>query len=177
MRRALLAHPATPPGAGIRIDAELARAGEGLTLAYVVTGEIGRLRIAAPAAPERLDGLWRTTCFEVFLQGVDGGPYVELNFSPSGAWAAYRFSAPREGMTAAALSHPPRIETVRSADRLDLAAGVALTETSLDKAPWRVGLSAVIEETDGRKSYFALAHPSGKPDFHDSRGFVLEVIP
>jgi hypothetical protein len=175
MRRALLAHPATPPAAEIRIEAALARAEGGLTLAFVVTGEVGRLQIAAPATPERVDGLWRTTCFEAFLQAREGGPYVELNLSPSGAWAAYRFSAPREEMMAAALARPPRIETMTSADRFELRAEVDLGEVPPPRAPWRVGLSAVIEETDERKSYFALAHPSGKPDFHDSRGFVLEV--
>jgi hypothetical protein len=31
----------------------------------------------------------------------------------------------------------------------------------------------VIEETNGRKSYWALAHPPGKPDFHHSDCFAL----
>jgi hypothetical protein len=38
-----------------------------------------------------------------------------------------------------------------------------------------VGLSAVVKETSGRQSYWALAHPSGKPDFHHSDCFALEV--
>jgi hypothetical protein len=42
--------------------------------------------------------LWRRSCFEAFI-GHGGGPdYWEYNFSPSGAWAAYHFSAYREGM-------------------------------------------------------------------------------
>ena len=40
---------------------------------------------------------------------------------------------------------------------------------------WRAGVSAVIEESDGTKSYWALAHPPGDPDFHDEDGFVLEL--
>ena len=39
----------------------------------------------------------------------------------------------------------------------------------------RFGLAAVIEETNGRRSYWALAHPPGKPDFHHADGFALEV--
>jgi hypothetical protein len=42
-------------------------------------------------------------------------------------------------------------------------------------APWLLNLSAVIEEASGRKSYWALTHPSGEPDFHHSDCFVLEV--
>jgi hypothetical protein len=33
----------------------------------------------------------------------------------------------------------------------------------------------VIEETNGRLSYWALAHPPGKPDFHHSDCFALEL--
>jgi hypothetical protein len=42
-------------------------------------------------------------------------------------------------------------------------------------APWRLGLSAVIEDTRGSLSYWALAHPPGKPDFHHADGFALEL--
>ena len=36
-------------------------------------------------------------------------------------------------------------------------------------------LSAVIETTDGAMSYWALAHPSAKPDFHHPDSFVLDL--
>jgi hypothetical protein len=39
---------------------------------------------------------------------------------------------------------------------------------------WRIGLAAVIEDTSGHKSYWALAHPPGKADFHHSDSFALE---
>lgn len=42
-------------------------------------------------------------------------------------------------------------------------------------APWRLGLSAVIEETSGAKSYWALAHAPGKPDFHHPDAFALDL--
>jgi hypothetical protein len=35
----------------------------------------------------------------------------------------------------------------------------------------------VIEETNGNKSYWALAHPAGKPDFHHADGFAYELSP
>src|SRR5579863_7062353 len=116
MRRALVAHPATPTSADIRIEVELVREVGRLALTFVVTGEVGRLSIAAPAQPERADGLWRTTCFEAFLKAADAPAYVELNLAPSGRWAAYRFDAFREGMGPGTLAAPPRIATRRDAD-------------------------------------------------------------
>ncbi len=47
-------------------------------------------------------------------------------------------------------------------------------ELDLDRT-WMIGLSAVIEELDGRKSYWALAHAPGKPDFHQRTCFVLQL--
>jgi hypothetical protein len=40
----------------------------------------------------------------------------------------------------------------------------------------RVGLSAVIEASDGF-SYWALRHRADKPDFHDADGFALLLEP
>ena len=67
----------------------------------------------------------------------------------------------------------PQITVTTSPDRLDLQAMI-----TLDLPPtalWRLGLSAVIEETSGRLSYWALAHPSGRPDFHHADCFTLEL--
>jgi hypothetical protein len=38
-------------------------------------------------------------------------------------------------------------------------------------------LSALIEDQNGGKSYWALAHPPGKPDFHHADSFALEFSP
>ena len=41
---------------------------------------------------------------------------------------------------------------------------------------WDLGLSAVLEEKDGTKSYWALAHPNAdKPDFHDPACFAAHL--
>ena len=41
---------------------------------------------------------------------------------------------------------------------------------------WALGLSAVLEEQDGTKSYWALGHPNGdKPDFHDPACFAAHL--
>jgi len=40
---------------------------------------------------------------------------------------------------------------------------------------WELGLSAVLEEQDGAKSYWALAHTSPAPDFHDPGCFIARL--
>jgi hypothetical protein len=43
--------------------------------------------------------------------------------------------------------------------------------------PWQLNLSAILEEKDGSRSYWALAHPPGDPDFHDPDCFTLDLPP
>jgi len=101
----------------------------------------------------------------------------EFNFAPSTQWAAYRFASYRSHMRAATAMNTPAIAVQSSADRFTLEAALELEElTDLPRnASLRLGLSAVIEETSGHKSYWALAHPPGKPDFHHSDGFAYEL--
>jgi hypothetical protein len=56
---------------------------------------------------------------------------------------------------------------------LDLERLAALPRNAL----WRLGLSALIEDKSGGTSYWALAHPPGKPDFHHADSFAYEFSP
>jgi len=120
----------------------------------------------------RTDGLWRGTCFEVFALLRDGS-YAEFNISPSGEWAAYGFRDYREGMSN--LDGPIRVTKVAMAGR-DLELDALINWTDWPHVD-RMGLSAVIEDVDGNLSYWALAHPPGKPDFHHPDSFALTLPP
>ncbi len=104
-----------------------------------------------------------------------GDAYVELNLSPSGAFAAYHFDHYRTGMTALAMP-APRIDVDLGNERLTMT--VRLAE---DDLPWdrtgRIGISAVMADKAGCTSYWALAHPPGRPDFHHHDCFALMLPP
>ncbi len=143
-----------------------------LLLSYSVSGKVGDLRLPPVVAPARADALWQHTCFEAFIRPVDGPAYYELNFAPSTQWAAYGFNGYRSGMRVATEIGTPRIEVESAAACYSLRASIRLDALSF---PFRLGLAAVLEETPGRKSYWALAHPPGKVDFHHSDCFALEL--
>ncbi|HEX8192386.1 MAG TPA: DOMON-like domain-containing protein [Allosphingosinicella sp.] len=173
LRARLLRHPDTPCGAVTRIDVDLARgAGGVLGLRWTVLGRIAELAVPAPALSRRGDRLWEHTCFEAFFADEEGAAYSELNVSPSREWAAYRFTGYRAGMQKAELP-APRIEVEAGEDRLEVRTALRL------RAAGRrgLGLSAVIEEAGGAKSYWALAHPPGAPDFHHPDCFALQLPP
>lgn len=178
MRQALILHPDSRCEAVTRIEAEVARPRAAhLAIHYFVAGRIKDLLLPQAAAPARADELWRHTCFEAFVSAPPGAAYYEFNFAPSTQWAAYRFSGHRIGMHFASEIATPHIEARPGDAHYEL-----LVSLELDRLPglpadaaWRLGLSAVIEEASGRKSYWALAHPPGDPDFHHSVCFAAEL--
>ena len=171
----LVCHGTTPCGALAALGVQISLAEDfGWELAFIAMGTPEELSLPMPAEPAHTDGLWRTTCFEMFV-GLEEGAYVEYNFSPSGAWAAYHFDGYRIGMRALEIPEP-RISSAVGHERMALTVG--LTEDAL---PWdrsgRIGVSAVIEELGGAVSYWALAHPPGRPDFHHRDCFALTLPP
>jgi hypothetical protein len=174
MRETLKLHPGSCCLAITQIEVEVTRPRPGaLLLSYRVTGAIRELRIPSIMAAARADELWRHTCFEALICPTSGEAYYEFNFAPSTRWAAYRFDGYRSGMHVATEIGAPQIELECAPERFTLQAALELD--ALPPRRWRLGLAAVIEETSGRLSYWALAHPSGKPDFHRADCFTCEI--
>jgi hypothetical protein len=170
MRLDLLPHPSTPNGPAQAVRVEVERRSAALSFTYALGGDVDRIRIPAAGPSERADDLWRHTCFEAFLKVPGEEGYLELNFAPSGDWAAYRFDSYRAGRTELDIP-PPSIGGYHGGDLL---VSLVSLEGLPSKCSWRIGLSAVVEDEEGRLSYWALAHPPGDPDFHHPDCFALE---
>jgi hypothetical protein len=179
MQRTLVKHPRSPPSPVTSLAVDAIRFEEGrIMFMFMAVGEIGKLRVPPPVVSLRTAELWQHTCFEAFVAPIEGDVYYELNFAPSTAWAAYRFDSYRNGMAKAELAAPE----VKSGP---MPAMLHLTAT-VDVGPlpelvpwedWRIGLSAVIEASDGSRSYWALAHPAGDPDFHHRDCLAADLGP
>jgi len=161
----------------VTVDVRRTADGE-LTLAFRLDGRADGIRVPRPAPASRTDGLWQHTCFEAFVRAASGPSYYEFNFAPSTEWAAYRFDSYRNGMGAAEIG-APAIEGRSNPDSYTLQASLELDRLPdlSREASWRLALSALIEDQNGRMSYWALAHPPGKPDFHHADSFALEFSP
>jgi hypothetical protein len=170
----LVRHLSTPCPQVTGIDVCVStRPDGGLHLTYTLSGDVSGLRVPEAAEPRRRDGLWQHTCFETFVMAHDSTEYREFNFSPSGEWAAYAFQAYRKGGPLEPM-HTPAIDSRVCEVALELA--IELPRSALpDTNRLRLALSAVIEDRAGTLSYWALRHPPGKPDFHHTYGFALEL--
>jgi len=171
----LKCHPSTRSETVRAIPVLVRRSASGeLEMTFRLDGDLPQIRIPSPAVPRIGKELWRHTCFEAFI-AVDGQPtYHEINFAPSGEWTFYAFSGYRKGGPLADGTMRPNIAVRSMNNRLELNGLVRLDSLSAihPRAALRIGLSAVIEASDGF-SYWALHHPTDKPDFHDAAGFTL----
>jgi hypothetical protein len=177
MRFELQPHPTTAPDPPFALWASAERSaafGETATLNlwYGISAPICRFLVPEPAAePSRRDELWQSTCFELFLKEEGQAAYQEWNFAPSGDWAAYDFTTERQGMAEAAVANPPYI---RIEDNLTWW-GLGATLSIPAGRHFTFSLSAVVEERDGRRTYWALHHPGPQPDFHHRDCFVARL--
>jgi hypothetical protein len=167
----LFRHPDTPPGVIHTVDAELRRVPGGVVAIFHAIGDVAKLVMPSPVTPGRTDDLWRTTCFELFVAG-EGESYREFNLSPSSAWAGYEFDGHRTGRRDT--NAQVEIETSLNTKRLSM---IAKIESEFPD-PAQVGLTAVIEETDGLVRYWATAFAPGEPDFHAAatRSLLLDGV-
>ena len=172
----LIAHPRSSYPRPLAIECDLFRANFTIGIQFVLHGRLDRLVIPEPGEPQRRDDLWRHTCFEAFILPAGGEAYHEFNMAPSRAWAAYRFSSYRDGMEPSILE--PLIDHVEyGIDRLTQVAILDFGDDRPVQGALEVGLSAVIESADGSKSYWALAHGEGPPDFHNHDCFTAHLPP
>ena len=149
-----------------------------LHMTFRLDGDIPRICVPSPGVPRINTQLWQHTCFEAFIAVEGQRAYHEFNFAPSGEWAVYAFSGYRNGGPLANEVMRPHIAVRSTGGRLELDTLVRLDGLSAihPRASLRMGLSAVIEASDGL-SYWALRHPADKPDFHDADGFALRLEP
>lgn len=166
----LTAHPDHPPKRVEGIEARVLGFDENwVRLRWRVEGSQA-LIVPAFAGRGRAGELWRTTCFELFLRPDGREAYTEFNLSPSERWAAYDFDSYRAGMRERALPVEPSCTMRQGSSMAIFDAAVPLA--GVPRGSLNMNLAAVIDEEGGHKSYWAMAHPPAKPDFHDPACFT-----
>lgn len=121
---------------------------------------------------KRQDELWKSTCFEAFVELSEGG-YLEFNFSPSGNWNCYHFTNYRENMRqfsevellefkASCLPTAPDHYSCRISVQIELPLVIT-----------KMGMTSVIKNHNGEINYWALKHSGEKADFHRSQDWLF----
>ena len=175
----LCPHPSQPPAVAMQMEAGVAQSDDALVFSfqccYPRASGATEILLPVPTEPIACDNLWQHTCCEAFVSAADDGDgYLEFNFSPSGCWAVYRFDAYRVRDESYICPYVPKIELKQLSDGFELTATIS-PKVLPTATCWLVGLTAVIETTDGQKTYWALRHDAPQPDFHLRSQFLLPL--
>ena len=161
----------------ILITGDIERCANRLFIRYVVTGDVDSIFTPAPSnSPARKDDLWKATCFEFFLAVKDQPPYWEFNMSPSGDWNVYAMDAYRQvNMREESAFAQLPFEFRKAGPQLVLDLSIDLNPILHHNQPLQVGITSVIQTLDESETYWALAHPGQRADFHLRESFVKQL--
>ncbi len=159
----------------IAISGKIARQKNTLSVYFSITGKTEQILFPEPTAhAARKDDLWKATCFEFFIAIPHKPFYWEFNMSPSGDWNIYHMDAYRR----VGFREETRIQRLPFSVRkkpgyISLESSVELSSIISTEHPIEVGITSVIHGNDGQETYWALAHPNPRPDFHLRESFIL----
>lgn len=136
--------------------------------------QTNRMPLGYKAPLSRRHHLWRRSCFECFFAVFGEEGYDEVNLCPDGCWNHYRFSAYRRDMREVQ-GAAVRLSVEANREALTLTATISLDAMADERLRLVAALTAVLLHRDGTRSYWALSHCGGEPDFHDRRGFLLHL--
>ena len=172
----LIPYPADNPPK-ITITSELIRSDTNFFIHYEVDGEIERVLLPAKSSsPSRTDDLWKATCFEYFIAFPLQPKYWEFNMSPSGDWNIYKMDAYRRIGFREETAFTKLPFVFRKSDiKLSLDISMDLSPIIQAQQKIQVGITAIIQTTDGNETYWALVHPGEQADFHLRESFILSM--
>ena len=118
---------------------------------------------------QRMNELWKETCFEIFLSEKNNDDYFEVNLTHQGNWNIYHFDNYR--------SPQPPEET----NQIELSSlvwdGHCLSgqlKTKIDLRELDFSATAVIKTKKNETVYLAAHHAGAKPDFHLRNSFIIK---
>ena len=181
----LSCHPASLCGVQLAVQARILIQVEEpepwLGIQFELQGGADRIRLPPKSGNQPADGLWQHTCAELFVRTANSPAYQEFNFSPSGQWAAYRFSSERQRDPQSEAENPagPPIIHVHGAEQciaMEIRLPLHCVQRDTGGGGLLLGLCMVTELVNGDLSYWALHHPRpDRPDFHHPDGCVLPL--
>lgn len=165
------------PVPNIKIGGEIIRSKNRFFIRYEMNGDIDQTLLSAKSSsPSRTDDLWKATCFEFFLAIPGQAGYWEFNMSPSGDWNVYKMDDYRRVgfREETAFTQLPFIFR-QTEDKLSLDISMDLGPILQTQQTVQVGITAIIQTIDGNETYWALAHPGPRADFHLRESFIISV--
>jgi hypothetical protein len=171
-------HPfiAGPMTENLSISGSLARRSGVVQIEYKVEGALDLVNWPTTSQVKgRCHELWRQSCFELFFAIKGDSSYWEVNLSPNDCWNVYYFTDYRAGMREEKFVGQPVCRVAADGDLLSLTCTLEIKGFIDDCSDLEVGVSSVLQTTDGSASYWAIDHCGKEPDFHNRSSFSVAL--
>lgn len=148
---------------------------DSIDISFQLTGSLENILFDPPQENhKRTDNLWQKTCFELFVKNDIDSNYWEYNLSPSGNWAIYAFESYRKGKFDELSIQGIPITTRQETNQFTLNSYITLPD-KLSRQNLKIGLTTVVQDTNGDIYYYALKHTEKQPDFHVADSFTINI--
>ena len=159
----------------IAIKGNIERQHNQLKIEYKLKGALQIIIPKQSDSPTRQYDLWEHTCLEFFLGLKDSTRYWEFNLSPAKHWNVFHFLNYRQNIAEEMAFNSLPFKVLLENDSLLLNLEVNLDKIISPESDLEVGITTVVEDRQQQLSYWALTHPTKKPDFHHRDSFIIEL--
>jgi len=161
------------PTSNLFVDSSLKLTKSKIVLSFVIKGKLFDYTFPKKYKLQRLDELWKETCFELFLAGDDKS-YYELNFSPSFGWNFYLLNAYRAEPKELEVLNEPKIKSEKREDEFSIYFELESKNLNFEKFT-HYNLATILLTKEKKRTFWAIKHLKDRADFHDRESF-LEII-
>lgn len=151
-----------------KIESELTIENKYLQISFSIKGILSEYFFPSKVEQKRVNELWKSTCFELFLANSKTEAYYELNFSSSLAWNFYCLSGYRNELEEVQNVSTSKIEVFKSADEFKI-----VLEIKIDKLNEFdiCNIACVLLNKKNERIFYSVYHHLDKADFHNRQNF------
>lgn len=157
----------------LRCDANI------LNMSFELSGALDEISLAKPVkSPARIQGLWQTTCFEVFIKNQESEEYIEFNFSSEYDWNCFYFPNKKSRLKEYQKITNLSVNSVKENTTFFIESSVDLNKLPdglWKKNKMRIGPAAILESKTKELTYWACKHLDKVPNFHNHDSFNYEL--
>ena len=143
-------------------DISLSPSTKAISICYRIEGSLENIQWPKKKYTNGSNELWHSTCFECFFGSASTSEYYELNQSPGGDLAFYKFAHYRGNKrsydTPSAYTFSLALDEYECYARIDMPLPYP--------PPFYIGPAAIIKDRQNELHYFGISHPERGPDFH-----------
>jgi hypothetical protein len=154
----------------ISIEASFILAKQKIKISFTVQGMLEAYVFPKAQKIQRVDELWKATCFELFLAN-DEEVYYELNFSSSLGWNFYVLESYREEPKELEFLFVPTIKIEENDNEFRIVFELKSVNLNLEQFKY-YNLATILLSKENERTFWAIKHLKTQPDFHDKKSFL-----